>query len=263
MISGFGGWFEKARLVCHVLLVEAPHGLVLVDTGLGLQDVKHPMRAGAGLLALTRPRFDIEETAVKQVRRMGHLPDEVRDIVVTHLDPDHAGGLADFPGAAVHAHGDELDGAFAPRGPAERARYRVQQWAHAPRWVRHVPEPTGERWFGFDAVRPLHGTSDEILLIPLPGHTRGHSGVAVRTAHGWLLHAGDAFFFHGELDTPPSCPPGLRIVQRIDDHDHGARVRNQGRLRELQRAHGAEVQVICSHDPQQLDLILRRKPSSG
>lgn len=246
-----GGFFDEARLVCHVLLVEAPHGLVLVDTGLGLADVQRPMRAGAGLLALTRPKLDAEETAVRRLKRMGYLPDEVRDILVTHLDPDHAGGLSDFPAASVHAHGDELDAAFAPRTTAERTRYRVQQWTHCPRWVRHLPG--GERWFGFDSVKPLAGTCDEILMIPLPGHTRGHTGIAVKTDTGWLLHAGDAYFFHGETETPPRCPAGLRMVQRLDDHDHGARVRNQGRLRELVASRRGEVRVICSHDPSELD----------
>ena len=35
-----------ARLVCHCLLIETPaSGLVLVDTGLGLNDVARPIRA--------------------------------------------------------------------------------------------------------------------------------------------------------------------------------------------------------------------------
>jgi len=33
----------------------------------------------------------------------------------------------------------------------------------------------GERWFGFEAVRVLPATDGEVLLIPLHGHTRGHS----------------------------------------------------------------------------------------
>ena len=172
LISGMGGFFDQARLVCHVLLVEAADGLVLVDTGLGLGDVAKPMRAGAGLLDPDASKLLAEETALRTVERMGHRRDDVRDIILTHLDPDHAGGLSDFPGASVHAHGDELDAAFAPRTTAERARYRVQQWTHCPRWIRHMPEPTGDRWFGFDAVRPLPGSRDEILMIPLPGHTR-------------------------------------------------------------------------------------------
>src|SRR3546814_2886084 len=58
----------------------------------------------------------------------------------------------------------------------------------------------GERWFGFEAVRDLDGLPPEILLVPLPGHTWGHSGVAVQEdGGGWLLHAGDAYFYRGEV----------------------------------------------------------------
>jgi hypothetical protein len=32
----------RARLVCHCLLVETDQGLVLIDTGFGLRDVKAP-----------------------------------------------------------------------------------------------------------------------------------------------------------------------------------------------------------------------------
>jgi len=42
-------------------------------------------------------------------------------------------------------------------------------------------------------VRALPGARDDVLLIPLPGHSRGHCGVAVKTGEGWLLHCGDAY----------------------------------------------------------------------
>src|SRR5207245_5655496 len=43
----------------------------------------------------------------------------------------------------------------------------------------------------------------DILMIPLPGHTLGHCGIAVRAKDKWLLHAGDAYFFHGQLLAKP------------------------------------------------------------
>ena len=72
--------------------------------------------------------------------------------------------------------------------------------------MRH--EVAGDDWFGFDAVTAL---GDDVLLVPLRGHTRGHCGVAVRRPDGgWLLHAGDAYFHAGEKHTPPSPRPGSR-----------------------------------------------------
>ena len=91
------------------------------------------------------------------------------------------------------------------------------------------------------------GVDPEIVLIPLLGHSRGHSGIAVREGDGWLLHCGDAYFHHAEMADPPSCPPALRAFQNVMAADRGARRSNQERLRELARDHGDEVTLFCAH----------------
>ena len=81
---------------------------------------------------------------------------------------------------------------------SERNRYRKAQIAAVKKWA--AVEEEGETWFGFSAVRAIPGTRDEVLLVPLPGHSRGHCGVAVRRADDWLLHCGDAYFHHSEVE---------------------------------------------------------------
>ena len=93
-------------------------------------------------------------------------------------------------------------------------------------------------------------------MIPLPGHTFGHTGVVVREPDGWLLHCGDAYFFHGDIETPRSCPPGLRAFQSLVQADGKLRHQNQERLRELVQSQAGEVRLICSHDPVELDRAL-------
>ena len=115
-------------------------------------------------------------------------------------------------------------------------------------------EMPGAEWFGFGGVRILPDLGSEVLLIPLAGHSLGHSGVAIKTGEGWLLHCGDAYFHHDELASPPSCPPGLRFFQNLNNADRRQRLSNQERLRELVARHGEEVRLLCSHDPQELDL---------
>ena len=183
--------------------------------------------------------------------RLGHRPEDVTDIVLTHLDLDHAGGIGDFPGARVHVLADELDAALHP-APRERARYVRAQWAHGPRWQRH--EVAGEAWCGFGAVGVLEAPADDpVLLVPLRGHTRGHCGVAVpRPGGGWLLHAGDAYFSAGDLASPVTTPPGLRAFQRIMAVDDRQRRDNLERLRELAAASSPEVTVFRAHDPGEL-----------
>jgi glyoxylase-like metal-dependent hydrolase (beta-lactamase superfamily II) len=250
LITGEGSLLGSAELVCHCLLIEGAEGLVLVDTGFGLGDTRNPRQLGLPFITAFRPRALAAETAVSQVRELGFKPSDVRHIVATHLDLDHAGGLPDFPDAEVHLLGAELDAAM-HHGWRDGPRYVAEHWAHGPRWVEHGFD--GDDWFGFDSVRILPGSDAEILLIPLFGHTLGHTGVAVKGDDRWLLHCGDAFFHHGEVQTPAHCPPALRAFQALNSVDNAARRQNQERLRELALRHGEDVELFCSHDAATLE----------
>src|SRR4029078_11960165 len=187
-------------------------GSLSLDTGCGTADLAAPgKRLGLGFVKAMGLALDPAETAISQVRGLGFAPDDVQDIVLTHMDLDHVGGIGDFPLANVHVYADELAAAQSP-ALAERARYKKVQWAHNPSWVAH--QVAGDDWFGFGSVGVLgSGAGDEVRLCRLLGHTRDHCGVAVRRPTGWLLHAGDSYFFHGEKETPPSYSKGLSVFQ--------------------------------------------------
>ncbi|WP_280265566.1 MBL fold metallo-hydrolase [Nocardia wallacei] len=234
-------------LVTHCLLVETSDGLVLIDTGFGLECVRDPGRMVGMSRFLVRLALREEETAVRRIQALGLDPADVHHIVLTHLDSDHTGGLVDFPGAAVHVHGPELRAARAPK-LAERTRYRPLHWAHGPRWV--VNEVAAEEeWFGLPAVRDLPGLPPEFVVIPLYGHSRGHAGVAIDTGSGWLLHAGDAFLTRADIDPArPDLPRANRIYPYFGA-DLPAQRATRERLRDLVRRHGDEIEIFTSHDP--------------
>lgn len=250
---------QRGHLVDHCLLVEAGSELILVDTGLGLRDVAAPRdRLSWFFLALVKPHFRAELTAQRQIARLGFHPRDVRHIVLTHLDFDHAGGLDDFPNATVHLLASERDAAVAQRTWLDRQRYRPQQWASRDRW-RVYRSGEGDRWFGFDRVRALDGVPPEIVMVPLLGHTLGHAGIAVDRGDRWLLQAGDAYFYHRELDVDaPSCTPGLRFYQWMMEQDRAARLHNQVRLRALRREHGDRVEIFSGHDVTEFERMTGR-----
>ncbi len=259
LLAGHGGLLETTKVVAHCLLIEANDGLVLVDTGFGLGDCSDPRRLGRPFRALVAPTCDAAETAVRQIEALGHDPADVRHILATHLDVDHAGGIGDFPDAQIHVFGAELAAARSP-SLMERSRYIKAQWGENPHWVEYGPG--GDTWFGFESIRLLPELDAEIALIPLPGHSAGHCGVAINTPDGWLLHCGDAFFYIGEIETPRRCVPGFRIFQTINQHDGKLRHHNQERLRELKREHGDEITLFCSHDPEMLEAA-QRQPAAA
>lgn len=248
----------RGRLACHCLLVETSKELVLVDTGFGLRDVADPHgRLSRFFLFLLRPEFREQSTAVRQIERLGYDPRDVRHIVLTHLDFDHAGGLDDFPHATVHLLAAEKSYAAEQQTVLDRMRYRPQQWSTRANW-RGYGSRGGERWMGFDDVCALEGLPPEILLVPLVGHTFGHAGVAVKRRDDWLLQAGDAYFYYAEMDPQqPRCTPGLRFYQWMMEKDRPLRLANQERLRGLRRA-GQPVTVVCGHDPHEFEQMARR-----
>ena len=251
LLNGTGHIFQRARMVCHCLLIETQDGLALVDTGIGLGDIANPVQLGRRWVRQTAPRLDPAETAVQQVKALGYAASDVRHLLLTHLDRDHAGGIPDFPRAKVHVLRTEYEMAVLGKPPAPNGRYATEQWRHGPDWALYGAG--GEDWFGFRGVRALGDRETDLLMIPLPGHTTGHCGIAVRDADKWWLHAGDAYFFHGQLEQRVRMPLVLSYFQRRVDMDRDARLANQARLRALQLNHGSEVTIINSHDPVHYD----------
>jgi glyoxylase-like metal-dependent hydrolase (beta-lactamase superfamily II) len=260
LVNGEGGLLERGNVVCHCLAIETGDELVLVDTGFGMEDARNPGRLGGAFRAMMNPRPKPETTALKQLEALGFAAGDVRHIVTTHLDLDHTGGLPDFPEAEVHVLSTELDAALHPK-LKDKPRYLGAHWKHGPRWVRH--DADGDEWFGFESVRILPGLDANVLLIPLLGHSRGHTGVAIESGDGWLLHCGDAYFNHGELATPSSCPPMIRFFQNLTASDNKARKANRERLRELAAGHGDEITLFCAHDPHELEREQAKAAGAG
>jgi len=231
--------------------------LVLIDTGYGLRDIATPRaRLNPVFLALMKPELRQEMSARRQIEALGFAARDVRHIVLSHLDFDHAGGLDDFPEATVHLLRAEAEAARAQTTVLDRMRYRPQQWSTSGAW-RTYAATSGDRWLGFDCVRSLEGLPPEILLVPLVGHTLGHAGVAIHHQSGWLFYVADAYFYHAEMRRAPYCTPGLRLYQTLMEKDRQQRLHNQERLRALVHAND-DVTVFCAHDVRELENLSGR-----
>ncbi len=244
LAGGILGFEGQKSIVCHVLLVETAQGLVLIDAGLGLHDIAAPVdRLGRMFVGVCKPRLLPAEAAISHVRRLGYSPDDVRHVVLTHLDLDHVGGLSDFPKARAHVMAKEHEAATVRATMLERHRYRPAHVAF-PTWSLYPTE--GEAWHGFQGVRGMDGLSEEILLIPLIGHTHGHSGVAVQDDQGWLLHAGDSYFHQDEVRVG-RAPFAVETFQKVLQMNGPARLQNRARLAELHAS--GSVRMFPAHDP--------------
>jgi len=243
--AGFG----RGKMVCHCLVVETERdGLVLVDTGFGMRDVEGKTHIAGPFIPIVGPAMSAAECAISQLPALGYTANDVKHIVVTHLDLDHAGGISDFPRAKVHLHAREHAAAMQRSTRKERERYKSAQWAHGPSW--EVYSEDGDTWRGLPAITRLRGLDADIGLVPMHGHTRGHSAVIVRADNRWLVHAGDAYFHHGSVDGG-SVPLGFAVFERLMQMDGIKRRASVAALRQL-RASYPDIDMFSAHDPAEL-----------
>ncbi len=232
--------------VTYCLLIETVDGLLLVDTGFGVQDYVRPSPMMRGFMLWMGVPRRMEETAVRQIEALGYSAGDVKHIVVTHLHLDHAGGLRDFPDAKVHVYRTEYEAREHPRGLIERF-YDPRHWSHGPDWVVY-DEPDGD-WYGFESICVAEDYPVDVRLIPLPGHTRGHCGVAVATDDGWLLQCGDAASCQHPATDVHGSERGSYVMAFVPAWLTRRMVGpHVPRLRALVREHGAEIEAISGHD---------------
>jgi glyoxylase-like metal-dependent hydrolase (beta-lactamase superfamily II) len=246
----------RGRMVCHCLLVETERdGLVLIDSGFGMRDIEGKTGLSGAFRRLVGPTLDPAETAIAQIRALGFAPSDVRHIVVTHLDLDHAGGLPDFPEAKVHLHAREHAAAMARSSFFERERYMTAHWSHGPKW--EVYSEDGDTWRGLPAITKLRGLDADIALLPMHGHSRGHSAVVVRARDRWLVHAGDAYFHRNAVEGDRRTPVGFAGFERLTQMSSAQRRASAAALRQLRESY-ADVDLFCAHDAAEYDALRAR-----
>jgi len=251
--DGTGGVFKRGHGVIHCLLVDTGDGLVLVDTGWGIGDCTVPSSAVRHFGRLEGCALDVHQTAKRQIEGLGYDPGRVKHTFMTHLHLDHAGGLPDFPEAVVHAWAGEIQAHLHPRSPMERYAYRPEHRAHGPNWQGHVVQ--GDRWFGLECGPPVAIGETEFVMIPLAGHTRGHCAVAVRNGDRWLLHCGDLYGYHRQVDPDgPYTHPCGRLLEWLVTAGFRMPRCHWAALKSLRQAHGDQIEVFCAHDAHEFQL---------
>lgn len=225
--------------VCgHCLLIKENDRLILVDTGLGLEDTRRPFeRIGEELVTIVGYRFDERLTAYQQISALGLDPDRVTDCILSHFDNDHLGGVADFPQAAIHVSKEEYD-SFQSGHP----RYLALPLAHHP--IIHTYSTNTGIWEGFDLRKIETHTEVEIFLVPLFGHTLGHCGVLIKNGLETVFYVGDAYYLRLELED--SAHP-VNELARMRAEDNSLRLASLEQIRQLSKRN-REVLMFGYHD---------------
>jgi glyoxylase-like metal-dependent hydrolase (beta-lactamase superfamily II) len=230
--------------ITHVMLIESVDGLILVDSGLGLNDFAHPNWVEWLAILMGGVTATLAETPIRQVAALGLDPQLVRDIVPTHLHFDHIGGAVDFPWATVHTWDVEYNAGLHPKGWKSFFGYfpaRLKQISNL-----KLYSLSDKHWFGLDAISVIERPDVKIWLVPLVGHSPGMCGVAIKSDTGWLWHCGDAYVRQMQVDPNGPGTAFPKFAHGIENATFPISARRK--VRNVLAEHGEEVTAICSHD---------------
>jgi len=213
---------NRITLQTNCLLLKWGDRTVVVETGCG---DKWTDKA--------RGRFVIERrTVVDALAEHGVQPDDVTDVVVTHLHFDHAGGLTTlaegqavpvFGRARVHVQGREWEDALANRSTMTGT------------YLRDHLDPIA------DAVSLLDGDGEVlpgVESIMMPGHTWGQQAVLIHTSDGPVCFPGDVMPTRNHVGAPYSMGYDMLPYQNM-----------QSKRALLERAEAASWALVLDHEP--------------
>jgi glyoxylase-like metal-dependent hydrolase (beta-lactamase superfamily II) len=211
----------------YLWVVRNEERMVLVDTGFN-QD-----------MAIKRNRTLLRRPA-EALGLVGIEPQDVRDIVITHMHNDHVGTFDEYPNARFHLQDDEM--AFATGRYMCCDRFaRPYEVDHVAGLVRLVYKDRVEFHRGDAQIAP------GISVHHIGGHTAGLQAVRVHTARGWVVLASDASHYYEHFEKERCFPLVVHMGQMLEGF---------GRLRELA---DSPAHVVPGHDP----LVMQRYPAAS
>lgn len=177
-----------------VWVIEHPEGVIVIDTG-DIEESRYSdfyknekFATRLSLKAMSNKRnIGKQDELDIQLMRLGIRPDQVYKVVLTHLHGDHTDGLKFFPENEIIVNEAEY------RKPYGNLPTTYPKWFN-PTLVSFLKD----RVDIFNIAYPVT-KSEDVLLVPTPGHTYHHASVLLKTDNEHILFAGDASYKHQQL----------------------------------------------------------------
>jgi glyoxylase-like metal-dependent hydrolase (beta-lactamase superfamily II) len=234
-------------------LHEDPHMLDVIDSGFLVNTGKRLILVDAG--AGTWWGVGALGRLAGSLRSAGYTPEEVDIVLITHLHSDHVGGLTTqdgkrvFPNADVYVAKAESDFWLSPE-IAARAPKEAQPFFQSAQAIA-APYIKAGKWHSFTGAETI---VDGMQLVPLPGHTPGHTGYEFSSKGQRVLFWGDTV--HAQRVQFPH--PEVTVVFDIDQ-TAAAATRNQL----LPKLASGDVLIAVPHSSVFPPLGRLRKEGSG
>jgi glyoxylase-like metal-dependent hydrolase (beta-lactamase superfamily II) len=209
---------DVLHTVFNAYLIETDGKRLLIDAGAGVH-----MGPYAGRMP-------------KHLAEAGVAPGDVDEIVLTHCHPDHILGIVDEDWNAVFPNAElvipELDEQFWLHGDPSNIDNEYQRMVTE--WAQKAVAPYEGR------TRTISGgkVASGVTMVPLPGHTPGHSGYMVEGG-------GRKLFLWGDIVHLPTFQPARPDASLLFDVDQP--LARETRKQTFERVIAEELEVGGGH----------------
>lgn len=253
LIATRGALSLAPRTIAHsAILIRHPRATFLYDTGLS-SDIALYLRDQPLFFRKTLANFEFERSLRSHLDERGIQPGPagLDFVLVSHLHWDHVSGVPDIPGVPLRINRVEYDAAL-PSMERREGVYGLVRDLMGDNSIE-LFGCDGPPYEGFRASHDLFGDGS-IVLVPLPGHTPGNTGMFINRANGsrvFLL--GDAVWVSENYLRPAPMHPF--IWSRVTS-DNATALQTLIDLHHFAKSH-PEMPMIAMHDAQLQDSFMQ------
>jgi glyoxylase-like metal-dependent hydrolase (beta-lactamase superfamily II) len=183
-----------AYLPIWVWVIEHPEGTIVIDTGENTESLdidkylaKESFFARYQFKHACKVKIQPQEELNHQLNKINIEVDDVKLVILTHLHSDHVDGLKFFPKQEI------LLGKYEFLHPDNCFLSTLPSW-FKPKTVDFLQNKIEV----FNQAYPI-SQSEDLLLIPTPGHTLGHNSVLLKTDDFHIIFGGDSSYHQDQV----------------------------------------------------------------
>jgi N-acyl homoserine lactone hydrolase len=172
-----------------VWVIEHPEGLIIVDTGENSDSMEvdkylnqESWYARYQFKNACTVKIGRESEINKQLQKINLKPEDVKLVVLTHMHLDHIDGLKYFPKQEI------MVGDFEYNHPDNVFKSILPSWFKPNKLIYKA-----DKIEVFNEAFPITQAED-LLYVPTPGHTLGHSSLIFKTDDFDIIFAGDSSY---------------------------------------------------------------------